>query len=269
MDVSIIIFIVVSLGALILGFLLEGGHFLALFIGTAALIVFGGTIGAVGLSFPMEELKRLPKVLGVLFKYKPVDPTSLVSQMFEYATVARKEGLLALEKHATTTKEEERFLAKGLAFVVDGVENEVIRKTLETDAENITERHETAISIFEAAGGYSPTMGIIGTVMGLVHVLGNLEDPSSLGPKIAVAFIATLYGVGTANLLWLPIANRLKVINEKELRRNQMVIEGISSLQQGKNPKLVVADMCSFLNPIEREKALQAVNLGENHEKER
>lgn len=263
MDVSVILFIVFSFATLIGGFLLEGGHFLALFIGTAALIVFGGTIGAVGLSFPMSDLKRLPKIFGVLFKYKPADSSALVVKMFELATLARKEGLLALEQYTHDLSIEDRLVAQGLAFVVDGVDTESIRKTLETDAENISARHEVGIAIFESAGGFGPTMGIIGTVMGLVHVLSNLSDPSTLGPKIAVAFIATLYGVASANLLWLPIASRLKNINEKEVLRNQMIIEGITSLQQGKNPNLVVEDMCSFLDPDERKKVLAAVNLGD------
>ncbi|MGL4345832.1 MAG: flagellar motor protein [Cellulosilyticaceae bacterium] len=263
MDISVILFLLISFGSLIGGFLLEGGHFLALFIGTAALIVFGGTIGAVGLSFPMSDLKRLPKILGIVFKYKPSDPSLIVTQIFDLATLARKEGLLALEKFTNDENKENRLITKGIAFVVDGVESDAIRKTLENDAENVTARHEVGIAIFETAGGYAPTMGIIGTVMGLVHVLGNLDDPSTLGPKIAVAFIATLYGVATANLLWLPIANRLKMISQREELRNQMIIEGITSLQQGKNPKLVVEDICSYLDPEEREKALKALNMGD------
>lgn len=263
MDLGVIIFLVLGFASLIVGFLLEGGSFLALFTGTAALIVFGGTIGAVGLSFPLEDLKRLPKILGILFKYKPRDSSEIVKKIFDLATLARKEGLLALEKYTNDTDKENRLVTKGLAFVVDGVESDAIRKTLETDADNISARHEIGIAIFESAGGYAPTMGIIGTVMGLIHVLGNLEDPATLGPKIAVAFIATLYGVASANLLWLPIATRLKHINEKEALRNQMIVEGITALQQGKNPKLVVDDICSFLDPKDREKVLRSVNLGE------
>lgn len=263
MDISVILFIIFSFSAMIGGFLLEGGHFLALLIGTAALIVFGGTIGAVGLSFPMEDLKKIPKIFGVLFKYKPKDPSAVVIKMFELATIARRDGLLSLEKYATDPSLDDRLISQGLSFVVDGVDTESIRKTLETDAESINARHEVGISIFEAAGGFGPTMGIIGTVMGLVHVLSNLSDPSSLGPKIAVAFIATLYGVASANLLWLPIASRLKNINEKEMVHNQMIIEGIISLQQGKNPNLVIEDMCSFLDTEEKKKILGSINSGE------
>ncbi|MHC1749109.1 MAG: flagellar motor protein [Cellulosilyticaceae bacterium] len=263
MDLSIIIFLLFSFGALIGAFILEGGHFMALFIGTAALIVFGGTIGAIGISFPLEELKKLPKIFGVLFKYKPIDEGKVVVKVFGLATEARQEGLLALEKHINGQEKNERLIKKGLALVIDGVETEQIRKTLEADIDNIAIRHEIGISMFEAAGGYSPTMGIIGTVMGLVHVLGNLEDPSTLGPKIAVAFIATLYGVATANIVWLPIGARLKTINEKEVRTNQMIIEGIIGLQQGKNPKLIAEDMCSFLEPKARAQVFGTLKLGD------
>ncbi len=263
MDFSVLLFLFFSFGALIAGFLLEGGKFLALFIGTAALIVFGGTIGAVGLSFPMEELNRLPKILGVLLKYKPTNPSKEILLFHNLSLLARSQGILSLENGLPKGEPLNPLVAKGISMVVDGVETQLLEKTLVTDAENRVVRHEVGIAIFEAAGGYSPTMGIIGTVMGLVHVLGNLEDPSTLGPKIAVAFIATLYGVATANLVWLPIASRLRSINDKETLHNEMIIEGLLSLQQGKHPKMVVENMCSFLSESERQKAIKQLNLGD------
>ena len=264
MDISIILFLVISFGSLGVGFVLEGGHLVALFIATAAIIVFGGTIGAIGLSFPIQEIKRLPKILGVLFKYKPIDNYKVTTQFYELTTIARAEGILALEDAANRTGINHPIITKGLRLIVDGVDANVIYKSLVTEAENIDTRHEVGFAIFESAGGYSPTMGIIGTVMGLVHVLGNLSDPSTLGPKIAVAFIATLYGVGTANLLWLPLGTRLKNISEKESLSNQMIINALMSLQQGKHPKLVIDDMCAFLEPDEREKILKELKLGDN-----
>ncbi len=264
MDFSIIAFLVLSFGALIGAFILEGGHLLALLVGTAAIIVFGGTFGAVGLSFPMEDIKRLPKIIKVLFNYKPIDNYKITTQFHELTTLARAEGILALEDAANRIGINHPLITKGLRLIVDGVDTNHIYKALVTDAENMDARHESGFAIFECAGGYSPTMGIIGTVMGLVHVLGNLSDPSSLGPKIAVAFIATLYGVGTANLLWLPIATRLKNISEKESLSNQMIINALVALQQGKHPKLVIDDMCAFLTTEEREKVLKELKLGDN-----
>lgn len=264
MDVSVILFLIFSFGALIIGFILEGGHLLALFIGTAALIVFGGTVGAVGLSFPVEDIKRIPKIIRVLLRYTPIDNYKITTQFFQLTSLARAEGILSLEKSASNIGITNPLASKGLRLIVDGVETNSVYKSLVTDAENIDARHEIGIAIFETAGGYAPTMGIIGTVMGLVHVLGNLSDPSSLGPKIAVAFIATLYGVGTANLLWLPIAARLKNISEKESLSNQMIIKGLIALQQGEHPKLVIEDMCAFLTRDERDKLFKELNLGDN-----
>lgn len=264
MDISVILFLVFSFGALIVGFLLEGGHLLALFIGTAAIIVFGGTIGAVGLSFPLEDIKRIPKIFGALLRYTPIDNYKITTQFFQLTGIARAEGILSLENAASNIGISHPLVSKGLRLIVDGVETNSVYSTLVTDAENVDARHETGIAIFETAGGFAPTMGIIGTVMGLVHVLGNLSDPESLGPKIAVAFIATLYGVGTANLLWLPIAARLKSISEKESLSNQMIIKGVMALQQGKHPKLVIEDMSAFLTRDEREKLFKELNLGDN-----
>lgn len=264
MDLSVILFLIVGFAALITGFILEGGHVLALFIGTAALIVFGGTIGAVGLSFPMEDIKRIPKILRVLLRYTPIDNYKIAKQFFQLTGMARAEGILSLENGASNFGITHPLITKGLRLIVDGVETNAVYKTLVTDAENVDARHESGVSLFETAGGYAPTMGIIGTVLGLVHVLGNLDDPNNLGPKIAVAFIATLYGVGSANLLWLPIASRLKNIGEKESLSNQMIIKGLMALQQGMHPKLVIEDMSSFLTQDDREKLFKELNLGDN-----
>jgi len=265
MDIFVIVFILAGLGSVVVSFALEGGHLIALFEPTALLTIIGGTIGAIGLSFPMEELKRLPKIMGVMFKYKPVEYSKVVIQLHSLAVEARKEGLLCLEKYASDESDsvQEGIIKKGLSLIVDGVGTGDIRKSLENDIDHISERHESGIAIFEAMGGYLPTMGIIGTVLGLVHVLGNLEDSATLGPKIAIAFIATLYGIGFANILALPMAGRLKAINEKEYVKNQMIVEGLVSLQEGKNPNLMVEDMCSFLDFKEREKALRALGEGE------
>jgi chemotaxis protein MotA len=134
---------------------------------------------------------------------------------------------------------------------VDGVDPQAVRSILELELDSTSERHKNGSDVFESAGGYAPTMGIVGTVMGLVHVLGNLEDTSTLGPKIAVAFLATLYGIGSANLLWLPIANRLKQADEKEVKEKTLIIEGILYIQEGINPNTIAEKLKSFLNKEE------------------
>ena len=164
----------------------------------------------------------------------------------ELSVKTRKNGLLSLEADLNES-DMDSFTKKGLQMVVDGIEPSTIRGILETKLENMSERHHDGAAIFEAAGGFGPTMGIIGTVMGLVHVLSNLSDPNSLVLKIAVAFIATLYGVASANLLWLPFASKLKALDKLEILEKEMIIEGILLLQEGANPNALVGKLEGFL----------------------
>lgn len=247
MDIGIIISIVISFASLVVAFILEGGHLGSLLQPTAALIVFGGTIGAVGVSFPTNQLKNIPGIFKVAFTKRKSNAEDYIEFFKNISGQTRKNGLLSLE--AILEKEDiTPFIKKGLQMVVDGVDPSNIRIALETRLENSMERHESGIAIFESAGGFGPTMGIIGTVMGLVHVLGNLSDPNSLGPKIAVAFIATLYGVASANLLWLPIASKLKALNKEEALDQELAIEAILLVQEGANPSLLVSRLEGFLS---------------------
>jgi chemotaxis protein MotA len=247
MDIGSIIGLVVGFASLVLAFLLEGGKMAGLMQETAAMIVFGGTIGAVIVSTPLSELKKLPKVIGIAFKKKDDNIQNIITLFKELAVKTRRDGLLSLESELNSSNID-KFTKKALQMVVDGIEGNTVRSILETRVENISERHEAAAGIFEAAGGFAPTMGVIGTVMGLVNVLGSLSaDPSGLGPKIAVAFVATLYGVGSANILWLPFATKLKAINRQEVLEKIMVIEGALLLQEGANPNTVASKLESFL----------------------
>ncbi|KOA21501.1 chemotaxis protein PomA [Clostridium homopropionicum DSM 5847] len=263
MDISTVIFLIISFGGLILGFVLEGGHLAALLVGTAGLIVFGGTIGAVGVSFPMNKLKRVPGALKTTFSSKKSNRAYSINYFVDIAKKTRQNGLLSLESDLSDSNMDP-FIKKGLQAVVDGVEPETVKTMLHLDAEMTSMRHKDTIAIFEAAGGFAPTMGIIGTVMGLVHVLGNLSDPGSLGPKIAVAFIATLYGVSSANLLWLPIASKLKVLNKDELIDKELVIEAISCIQAGINPNTIGEKLKGFMD--KKELAEYESKRGENLE---
>lgn len=247
MDLGIIISLVIAFASIIIGFTFEGGALHSLWQPTAAIIVFGGTIGAVGISFPASTLKKLPKIMGIAFKKRPDKLSGMIEFFKGLAVKTRRDGLLSLESELDTY-DMDSFTKKGLQMVVDGVEPSTIKGILENKLENIAERHESGTAIFDAAGGFAPTMGIIGTVMGLVQVLGNLGNSSELGGKIAVAFIATLYGVGSANLLWLPIAGKLKAIDKEECLEKQMVIEGILLLQEGANPNTLVSKLEGFLS---------------------
>ncbi|MDH4121651.1 MAG: flagellar motor protein [Deltaproteobacteria bacterium] len=243
-------FLIMSFFMLIGAFLLEGGHFGALFVHTAAMIVFGGTLGAVGLAHTMADLKRFPAVLRKVFSEPHHNAASLIFFFIDTSALVRREGVLALERHAREAEDE--LTRIGLQLVTDGVQREMIRDIMDTYVEHTNERHKTMAGMFESAGGFAPTMGIIGTVMGLVHVLGNLSDPGSLGPAIAVAFIATLYGVASANVFWLPAGAKLKALDREESMRFSMIIEAVLLIEQGANPRVVEEKLKSFLSPTER-----------------
>jgi len=250
MDLTTIVGIVLGVTCLVSAFVLDGGHILALLKPTAAMIVFGGTIGATMTGFTLEEIKTVPQLLKIAFSDRKIDVAALIQRLSGIADRARREGLLSLEQELPEI--EDRFLRQGLQLIIDGTDPELTRNMLETEMYAVEERHKVGIGIFEAAGGYAPTMGIIGTVMGLVHVLSNISDPGNLGPSIALAFIATFYGVGSANLLWLPIAAKLKNKSTKERLVQEMIMEGILSIQAGENPTIIREKLLSFLTPAER-----------------
>lgn len=247
MDVSVILSLLIGILSLIVAFVLEGGALGSLLQPTAALIVFGGTIGAIGISFPPSAIKKILRTIKDLLKVKKNNKKELIELLKEMSAKARLDGMLSLESYLTRT-DIDKFLIKGLQLAIDGVQPEVVRTSLENINENISEGRLEQSEIFEAAGGFAPTMGIIGTVMGLVQVLGNLSNPNELGPKIAVAFIATLYGVASANLLWIPIANRIKYIDKLESLEKEIITEGIILIQQGVNPNSLETQLQGFLN---------------------
>jgi chemotaxis protein MotA len=239
MDIAFIGFLVFGFVAMLSAYVMEGGVLGALVTPTAAIIVFGGTFAAAGLSFPFSTIKRLGAILGVVLKGTHHDGVSIVKFFYDICQTTRKNGLLSIEEEINNKTDINPIAKKGLLMIVDGYDADLIRNTLEIEAEVISERHKEGAAVFESAGAYAPTMGIIGTVMGLVHVLGSLSDPSTLGPKIAVAFLATLYGVFSANIIFLPIGSRLKEMNKEEELINMMVIEGVLEVQAGTHPAAV------------------------------
>ncbi len=260
MDATTIGGLVLGLLSLFVAFVMEGGSPLALFGLSAGLIVLGGTIGAVIVSFGGRQLKSIPALLKIAFVNKAEDPLDVIDQLVALATIARREGILALEDKVESYSDE--FFKNGIRLVVDGVDPELVRGILENELSAIEARHETGASIFETAGGYAPTMGIIGTVMGLIHVLGNLSNINKLGPLIATAFIATLYGVGSANLFWLPIATKLRTRSKEEMLGRELVLEGILSIQAGENPTILGQKLRVFLAPGKRTRS-SAANIEE------
>ncbi|WP_438435375.1 flagellar motor protein [Gorillibacterium sp. sgz500922] len=246
MDITTIIGILLGFISLIAGFALEGGHLASLWIYTAAIIVFGGTFGAVIISFPLSSLKDLPAAFGMAFKESKRNPAQIIDEIVDMATIARREGVLALEQRAQDHPNP--FLREGLLMVVDGTDPDLTRQIMELEMDALEDKYEGYAKMFDSAGGYAPTIGIIGTVLGLIHVLGNLEDPDTLGPKIAVAFTATLYGVASANLIYLPIGTKIKNRSKALVSDMELMLEGILALQAGENPQLIKKKLTSFLH---------------------
>ncbi|GIO41984.1 flagellar motor protein [Paenibacillus apis] len=256
MDISTIIGIIIGLAALIGGFIWEGGELGGLMQWAAALIVFGGTFAAVMISFPLAKLKTIPKALSLAFTKGSQDMEELISDLEGMSVISRRQGVLALEKKSE--EHADPFLREGIQLVVDGTEPAIVRQVLDLEIEAVHLKYESYAKIFDSAGGYAPTMGIIGTVMGLIHVLGSLTEPTSLGPSIALAFTATLYGVASANLIFLPIASKIRARGEDETSRMELMLEGMISLQNGDHPMLVRRKLESFLTDRERKPQLSA-----------
>jgi chemotaxis protein MotA len=237
MDISTLGGIVVAIGLILLGQRLEGGHVGSILQATAALIIFGGTFGAVMVAFPMKDLKKAMTNLRHAFKDTKVELGPLAKQIVEYSGVARRDGVLALEGRLAEVTDP--FLRRALQFVVDGVDASVTRDTLEAAIEADYEENAIGAKVWETAGGFAPTIGILGAVLGLIHVMENLNDPSKLGGGIATAFVATIYGVGSANIFFLPFATKIKRKLTAEKERMTLIAEGVLSIQEGINPRVL------------------------------
>ena len=246
MDLLSLIGVILAFVAILGGNFLEGGHASALLNGPAALIVIGGTLGAALLQTPVTVFKRAVSILRWIFVPPQSDLAGGIDRVVNWSMTARKEGLLGLESVADG--EPDPYARKGLQLLVDGAEPEAIRSILEVDLYTQESRDMQAAKFYECMGGYAPTIGIIGAVMGLIHVMGNLADPSLLGSGIAVAFVATIYGVAIANLLLLPIGNKLKSVALRQSAYREMLLEGILSIGEGENPRSIELKLQGFMS---------------------
>ncbi len=245
MDILIPLGIVFSIAAILIGQALEGGHVGSILQFTAFLIVMGGTIGAVMVNYPMKPfLMAFKLAIQAIFPGK-TDYEGIISQLENFAQVARKEGILALESRVKDVKDP--FLGRGLQYVIDGTEPEILKKILEIEMSYQEEREMLSAKVFETAGGFAPTVGILGAVLGLIHVMENLADPSKLGGGIATAFVATVYGVGSANLLFLPLAGNIKIKIKSKTLVKELTIEGLIGIATGENPRLLREKLEGFI----------------------
>ncbi|XKH00458.1 flagellar motor protein [Marinobacter nauticus] len=245
MDILSLLGIVLAFVAILGGNVLEGGALSSLFNGPAGLIVVGGTLAATILQTSWPVLKRASTQVRWVLVPPYISMEDGIGKVIDWSVKARKQGLLGLE--GMSEKEPEQFARKGLQLLVDGAEPEAIRSILEVDLESREERDLESARVYEAMGGYSPTIGIIGAVMGLIQVMTNLEDPESLGSGIATAFVATIYGVALANLLFFPVANKLRGIIRDRTRYEDMMIDGIIAIAEGENPKSIELRLRGFL----------------------
>lgn len=250
MDIATIAGLIISFAGFLGGFVLEGGHLTSLLQLSAAVIVFGGTIGAGIASSPFEHTIGIMGIVKNALFRPGEDPHELIEQFIELADKARREGLLVLEEDLQNMQDD--FMRKGIQLVIDGTDADLVRDVLYAEVDFMRERHAQGAEYFENLGGFAPTFGIIGTVMGLIHVLSNLSDPSTLGPAIAAAFAATLYGVVSANALFLPLANKLEYASSQEAHHREIIIEGVLSIQAGDNPRIVREKLNAFLAPDDR-----------------
>jgi chemotaxis protein MotA len=250
MDVLSIIGLILALGAILFGQWVEGGSIASLVQLAAFFIVIGGTLGAVMLQTPLATFGRGLRLARWIFSPPAVDYRAAIEQIATWADTSRRDGMLALENQLDAVVDP--FTRTGLQMLVDGFEPERIREAMHIEINYYENRQKTAARVWESAGGYAPTIGILGAVMGLIHVMENLSEPMKLGSGIAVAFVATIYGVGSANLIFLPIAGKLKALVDGQVVYRELVLDGLLGIANGENPKLIEARLQGFL-PSESE----------------
>jgi chemotaxis protein MotA len=246
MDKSSFAGLFIAVGGILLGLTLEGGKLVQILQPTAALIVFGGTLGAVMLQFPLRVVFAAFRRLGRVFFDRSADPQVLIAEIVKHAHKARKDGIVSLDSDLESVSDP--FMRKSLMLAVDGTEPQEIRKLMELELDNQAEHEGHLWKVFESAGGFSPTIGIIGAVLGLIQVMQHLDDIGEVGRGIAVAFVATIYGVGAANLFFLPVAGKIKLRVRQEEVRCEMILEGVISIVEGMNPRMIETKLLAFFS---------------------
>ena len=245
MDKISVFGLILGIVAIVGGQVLEGGHVASLAQPTALLIVLGGTMGAVMLQSPYAVFLRGIRMVSWVWFPPVVEYRQVISQVSAWSHIARREGLLALENTMNQVKDD--FVRKGLQLLVDGAEPERLREVLEVEINTFEAQMKLSARIWEAAGGYSPTIGIMGAVLGLIHVMENLTEPSKLGAGIAVAFVATIYGVGLANLVFLPMSNKLKAHINRLIVQREMIVDGLLGIANGDNPRIIESRLQGYI----------------------
>jgi len=245
MDKSSFSGIILALAGILVGLRMEGGHIGQVLQPTAAMIVLGGTLGAVMLQFPLATVIAAGKRLARVFIVKKTDNDATIRQLLDFANKARRSGIVSLDQDLSTIADP--FMKQALTLAVDGTEPTELRKIMELQLYNQSQIEEDIPAVFESAGGFAPTIGIIGAVLGLIQVMQHLDHIDEVGRGIAVAFVATIYGVGSANIIFLPVAGKLRLRHNEELRLKEMTLEGVLSIMEGMNPRMIEIKLQGFL----------------------
>jgi chemotaxis protein MotA len=245
MDLATLLGIVIALAGILIGQAIEGGSIIQILQPTAAMIVLGGTIGATMIGFPLATFKAAIADLIHLIKDHDFNPNSIIDDIVRFTNKARREGIIALEKDAQNIKDD--FFKKAIMMAVDGSEPKELRQAMECELGYMEERGEHSAKVLEAAGGFAPTIGIIGAVLGLIQVMQHLDNIEEVGKGIAVAFVATIYGVGIANIFLLPAAGKLKFKHRQHIIVKEMMLEGVLGILEGQNPRIIEGKLVSFL----------------------
>ncbi|MEA3486392.1 MAG: MotA/TolQ/ExbB proton channel family protein [Thermodesulfobacteriota bacterium] len=249
MDISTILGLIIGFGLVISAIAMGGGASWFLN-GPSAMIVLGGTFGAVLINYPISDLLGVTKVAKNVFFRKGLKTEKMIETLLDMSKIARRDGILALENKMEDIKDP--FFAKGMKLMIDGVEPGILSRILNTELEYISERHRLGAEIFTTMGNFAPAMGMVGTLIGLIKMLVEMEDPSAIGPAMAIALVTTFYGVLLANLVFLPAAGKLKTQSNSELMQRQLMISGILSIQSGDNPRVLEDKLHSFISPKKR-----------------
>jgi chemotaxis protein MotA len=262
-DLATILGIALAFVGILVGQAIEGGSLLQILQPTAAMIVFGGTLGATMIGFPLSVMKQAAADLFHIFRDEKIEPSGVIDEIIRFANKARREGIISLEKDAGTVQDE--FFRKAIMMAVDGSEPKELRQTMEVELGCMEERGEHSAKVYEAAGGYAPTIGIIGAVLGLIQVMQHLDNIDEVGKGIAVAFVATIYGVGSANIIFLPAAAKLKFKQRKRMIIKEMMLEGTIGILEGQNPRIIEGKLTSFLD--EEYQKLRAAQVAQRGKK--
>ncbi len=246
MDISTVVGLLLGIG-FVIGGILQSGQMSSYYDFPSIVITLGGTIASTLASFPLKSFLNTSKVIKKAFFHKESSPNEVIGEIINLANVARKEGLLSLEEYAESLDDE--FLRKGIMLIVDGTDPELVRNILETELVFLEERHAEGQSVFETMGAYAPAFGMIGTLIGLINMLKYLDDPSTIGPNMSVALVTTFYGSALSNIVFLPLAHKLKVRSKSEVLVKELMVEGLLSIQAGENPRIIEEKLKTFIPP--------------------